>query len=105
MTTKELRAKTKLTQKDFCKAFKIPVRTLQNWENGKNAPPEWAFEALECKVNAYLENKLDTPRNDNTTKVLESTGTPHLLKRYKAGEVSESEVLEAINSVLEKLLK
>lgn len=40
---KELRKTTGLTQKSFSKEIGIPLRTLQNWENGKsNIKPEKA---------------------------------------------------------------
>ena len=40
---KELRKTTGLTQKSFSKEIRIPLRTLQNWENGEsNIKPEKA---------------------------------------------------------------
>lgn len=40
---KELRKKTGFTQKSFSKEIGIPLRTLQNWENGEsNIKPEKA---------------------------------------------------------------
>lgn len=53
--TKELRAKTGLTQTKFGELFHIPLRTIQNWENGTRKPPEWAVYLLEIAVNVYLE--------------------------------------------------
>lgn len=52
---KELRAKTGLTQTKFGELFHIPLRTIQNWENGTRKPPEWAVYLLEIAVNVYLE--------------------------------------------------
>ena len=37
---KELRKKTGLSQSKFSAKFGIPVRTLQQWEQGISAPPE-----------------------------------------------------------------
>lgn len=53
--TKELRAKTGLTQTKFGELFHIPLRTIQNWESGTRKPPEWAVYLLEIAVNVYLE--------------------------------------------------
>ena len=36
---KELRKKTGLSQSKFSAKFGIPVRTLQQWEQGISAPP------------------------------------------------------------------
>ncbi len=38
---KELRKKTGLSQSKFSAKFGIPVRTLQQWEQGISAPPEY----------------------------------------------------------------
>ena len=51
---KELRKKTGLSQSKFSAKFGIPVRTLQQWEQGISAPPEYLVRmmayimALEC---------------------------------------------------------
>jgi len=36
MDIKELRAQTRMTQKEFAEYFNIPIRTLQDWEAKKN---------------------------------------------------------------------
>lgn len=38
MTVADLRRETKLSQRQFAELFGIPVRTLQQWEQGKSAP-------------------------------------------------------------------
>lgn len=50
MTVKELRKMTGLTQTEFGKKYKIPMRTIQNWEGGKNTPPEYVMFLLERVV-------------------------------------------------------
>ena len=48
---KELRAMTGLTQTEFGKRLGgIPLRTIQNWENGVSAPPKWALELIAFRV-------------------------------------------------------
>ena len=43
---KELRKKTGLSQSKFATKFEIPVRTLQQWEQGISAPPEYLVRMM-----------------------------------------------------------
>ena len=43
---KELRKKTGLSQSKFSSKFGIPVRTLQQWEQGISAPPEYLVRMM-----------------------------------------------------------
>jgi putative transcriptional regulator len=43
---KELRKKTGLSQSRFAAKFEIPVRTLQQWEQGISAPPEYLIRMM-----------------------------------------------------------
>ena len=47
MTIKEMRQRTGLSQAQFAKKFKIPVRTLQNWEIGKAQPAPYIPDMIE----------------------------------------------------------
>ena len=47
---KKLREKSKMTQKDFAEYFKIPVRTLQDWEHGRRKPAEYLVELIKYKA-------------------------------------------------------
>ena len=44
---KQLREKTKLTQKEFAEKFDIPVRTIQKWECNGSTPPPYIPELIE----------------------------------------------------------
>lgn len=50
MNIKDLRLKTKMTQKEFAGYFKIPKRTIENWEGGKRNPPEYLVELIQYKI-------------------------------------------------------
>ena len=50
MTIKELRQQTGLSQSAFAKYFEIPVRTLQDWEQGKRTPPEYLVKLMIYKL-------------------------------------------------------
>lgn len=47
MTIKELRKLTGLSQKAFSEKYKIPKRSIENWEGGKRVPPEYLVFLLE----------------------------------------------------------
>ncbi len=49
---KTARIKAGLSQAEMSRQFKIPVRTLQDWEAGKRSTPEWA----ELLIIEKLEN-------------------------------------------------
>ena len=54
---KELRKKTGLSQSKFSAKFGIPVRTLQQWEQGISAPPEYLIRMMAYIM--LLEEKMD----------------------------------------------
>ena len=54
---KELRKKTGLSQSKFSAKFGIPVRTLQQWEQGISAPPEYLIRMMAYIM--LLEEKRD----------------------------------------------
>lgn len=47
---KELRKQIGFTQKEFSEYFKIPFRTVQNWEYGKSPCSEYLFELIVYKL-------------------------------------------------------
>ena len=57
MTVKELRAKTGLSQSKFAARFELPVRTLQDWEQGRFNPPPYVVAMMERILD--LEHQLD----------------------------------------------
>ena len=49
-TIKDLRIKAGMTQAAFGKALGIPMRTIQNWENGQRIPPDYVVTLIEYKL-------------------------------------------------------
>lgn len=43
---KSIRRFTGLSQAKFGKKYNIPKRTIENWEEGKNEPPDYVLELL-----------------------------------------------------------
>ena len=53
---KEIRKKTEMTQQEFASYLGIPLRTLQNWEQGTRNPPKYLIKMIEgmnTKENKY----------------------------------------------------
>lgn len=50
----EIRKKTKLTQAKFAEKYEIPVRTLQQWEQGISTPPAYVLAMIENLVDSNL---------------------------------------------------
>lgn len=50
ITCKEIRSITGLSQKKFGDLYRIPLRTIQNWEQGTNEAPEYVLLLLERAV-------------------------------------------------------
>lgn len=57
MTIQELRAKTGLSQSKFSEYFEIPLRTVQEWEQGRRKPPEYIPKLLERIWNLEIANQ------------------------------------------------
>ena len=49
-----------LTQAEVFEALRIPMRTLQDWENERRTPPEWAERLIIEKLEQIKEKKTMT---------------------------------------------
>lgn len=50
MDLKKIRAISGLSQQEFAKFYKIPRRTIENWESESRNPPEYVILLLERAV-------------------------------------------------------
>ncbi len=58
MDIKEIRGLTGLSQTKFAQMYKIPERTLEDWERGKSSPSKYLLELLERAVKEdFKDNK------------------------------------------------
>ena len=57
MEVKELRMLSGLSQQAFSDKYKIPKRSIENWEGGKRNPPEYVINLLERAVREDIEKK------------------------------------------------
>ena len=61
MTIKEMREYLNVSRAEFSRRYKIPVRTLENWESGKSKCPDYVIQLLEravledCEIVSYEE--------------------------------------------------
>ena len=60
MNIREMRMLLGDTQSEFAARYKIPFRTVQNWETGVRTPPEYMMELLEDRIRADLVNRKTT---------------------------------------------
>lgn len=51
LSAKFLREQTGKTQKAFAEWLGIPLRTVENWESGKNNPPSYVLELIDYRIN------------------------------------------------------
>lgn len=52
MDFKSLRTQSGMTQMAFSKKFKIPRRTIENWEYNISTPPIYVLELIEFRLRA-----------------------------------------------------
>ena len=57
MNIREMRAELGDTQSEFADRYRIPFRTIQNWETGVRKPPEYIVRLLERQVKEDLVNR------------------------------------------------
>lgn len=50
MSIKEIRAIIGMSQADFAEKYNIPLKSIQNWEQGVRKCPQYVLELLEFKV-------------------------------------------------------
>jgi putative transcriptional regulator len=48
--TEEIRALLGISRAEFARKYKIPIRTLEDWDSGKSNPPAYVVELLERAV-------------------------------------------------------
>ena len=61
MTIKEARKAAGLTQQAMSDLLKIPKRNIENWEAGKNSPPEWAERLIIKELEAISKERGISP--------------------------------------------
>lgn len=55
MSINELLELHDLSQTDLSKRFGIPLRTVQNWAEGKNSPSGWVLNLIESALKSELK--------------------------------------------------
>lgn len=65
---KEARLNAGLTQAKMAETFKIPKRTIENWETGSRKPPEWAEILILEKLRNISEDIMELLINEDIVK-------------------------------------
>lgn len=48
--SEEIRNILGISRAEFCRRYNIPIRTVENWDSGKQSPPSWVLDLLERVV-------------------------------------------------------
>lgn len=57
---KELREKTGMSRREFCKyMYNIPYRTVEDWEAGKSTCSTYLYNMMSDRVDEYLKNRME----------------------------------------------
>ena len=91
MTIKEARKSVNLTQAKTSELTKIPLRTLQNWENGVRKCPEWCEQLVIEKILSlgtkqvfrYLRTNKNRRSNKYVTKGQNKNSRPQFKNDYQ----------------------
>lgn len=54
---KQARTAARLTQQQMSDIFKIPKRTIENWESGQRTPPEYVKMLVIEKLNSLARDR------------------------------------------------
>lgn len=57
MRIKEKRIEAGLSRAEMSRQFEIPLRTLENWESGKNKTPIWAEKLIIEKLEKMIKDR------------------------------------------------
>ena len=66
MTIREIRESTGLSQQKFGDALGVPLRSVQNWEGGQNAPPPYPVELIAYRVRTDPDFPRKTPKGGDS---------------------------------------
>lgn len=104
----KLRKRTHMSQRQFADAFSIPVRTLQQWEQGKSSPAPYVVEMIEklldkdiaseknLESSASIENDRHSIPKKTRWKVCISDPFPNCDRIYPIQQRKVKEVLDGI---------
>ena len=57
MIIKEARERAGLSRAEMSRLFEIPIRTLENWDAGKNTPPPYVEKLIIEKLEAIKKER------------------------------------------------
>jgi transcriptional regulator with XRE-family HTH domain len=63
MSMAEMRKGSNLSQRQFAELFGIPVRTIQQWEQGKSTPPAYVLDMMRTLLPQKLRRRSEDARH------------------------------------------
>ena len=93
--TKNIRTGTNLSQSAFAIKYGIPVRTLQEWEQGRSTPPEYVLNLL--KKSTYLDYDFSILKIQSKTKF--KVITERFLNADRIHPIMQKDVFEIIKDL------
>ena len=74
---KELRESTGMTRKEFCEYFKIPYRTMSEWERDGRHAPDYLIRLLDYYIRVEMLKQNESANYPDTDSTTESGGNNH----------------------------
>ena len=74
---KELRESTGMNRKEFCEYFKIPYRTMSEWERDGRHAPDYLIRLLDYYIRVEMLKQNESANDPDTDSTTESGGTNH----------------------------
>ena len=93
MIIQDFRKKLNMSQSEFAKKFRIPIRTLQDWEQGRRYPPVYVgymiqriMDLEEFGGGARMNSKKNNVNDDITINKAAVETSAHNMELYLSGE-------------------
>lgn len=95
LEAKSIRTGTNLSQRAFALKYGIPVRTLQEWEQGRAIPPDYVLDLIKKNVEVEFDfdNLRITPKT--TFKVI----TKHFLNAERIHPIMQKDIFSIIEDL------
>ena len=74
---KELRESTGMNRKEFCEYFKIPYRTMSEWERDSRHAPDYLIRLLDYYIRVEMLKQNGSANDPDADSTTESGGNNH----------------------------
>ncbi|MBO4839214.1 MAG: DNA-binding protein [Lachnospiraceae bacterium] len=74
---KELRESTGMNRKEFCEYFKIPYRTMSEWERDGRHAPDYLIRLLDYYIRVEMLKQKEATNDPDAESTTEREGNNH----------------------------